>query len=138
MTVDAHSSHSLHASKPLWRRGYVQVLVAAAAGAALGGIWPQADIAVKPLADAFIALIKPSITPLIFLVVSTGVAQVGDMRKVGRIGLKALIYFEIITTIALLMGAIAGNVVNFGAAVQRPSGMRAANRGENENEKSIR
>jgi aerobic C4-dicarboxylate transport protein len=126
MTLDAHSSHSFHASKPLWRRGYVQVLVAAAGGAALGGIWPQAGIAVKPLADAFIALIKLSITPLIFLVVSTGVAQVGDMRKVGRIGLKALIYFEIITTIALLMGTIAGNVVNFGAAVQRPSGTQAA------------
>ena len=65
----------------------------------MGGIWPQAGIAVKPLADGFIALIKLSITPLIFLVVATGVAQVGDMRKVGRIGLKALIYFEIITTI---------------------------------------
>jgi aerobic C4-dicarboxylate transport protein len=91
----------------------------------MGGIWPQAGIAVKPLADGFIALIKLSITPLIFLVVSTGVAQVGDMRKVGRIGLKTLIYFEIITTIALLMGAIVGNVVNFGAAVQRPSAAQA-------------
>ena len=92
----------------------------------MGGIWPQAGIAVKPLADGFIALIKLSITPLIFLVVATGVAQVGDMRKVGRIGLKTLIYFEIITTIALLMGAIVGNVVNFGAAVQRPSATQAA------------
>ena len=70
----------------------------------MGAIWPQAGIAVKPLADGFIALIKLSITPLIFLVVSTGVAQVGDMRKVGRIGLKALIYFEIITTIRALDG----------------------------------
>jgi aerobic C4-dicarboxylate transport protein len=92
----------------------------------MGAIWPQAGIAVKPLADGFIALIKLSITPLIFLVVATGVAQVGDMRKVGRIGLKTLIYFEIITTIALIMGTLVGNAVHFGAAVQRPSGTQLA------------
>jgi aerobic C4-dicarboxylate transport protein len=92
----------------------------------MGAIWPQAGIAVKPLADGFIALIKLSITPLIFLVVATGVAQVGDMRKVGRIGLKTLIYFEIITTIALIMGTLVGNTVHFGAAVQRPSGTQLA------------
>jgi aerobic C4-dicarboxylate transport protein len=92
----------------------------------MGAIWPQAGIAVKPLADGFIALIKLSITPLIFLVVSTGVAQVGDMRKVGRIGLKTLIYFEIITTLALVMGAAVGNLVHFGAAIQRPSATQVA------------
>jgi aerobic C4-dicarboxylate transport protein len=92
----------------------------------MGAIWPQAGIAVKPLADGFIALIKLSITPLIFLVVATGVAQVGDMRKVGRIGLKTLIYFEVITTIALIMGTLVGNAVHFGAAVQRPSGTQLA------------
>jgi aerobic C4-dicarboxylate transport protein len=124
MTSITHSTPQT--AKPLWRRGYVQVLVAAAAGAAMGALWPQAGIAVKPLADGFIALIKLSITPLIFLVVSTGVAQVGDMRKVGRIGLKALIYFEIITTSALLMGATAGNLVHFGAAIQRPSAVQVA------------
>jgi aerobic C4-dicarboxylate transport protein len=126
MTPETHSSHSSHASKPLWRRGYIQVLIAAAAGSALGAFWPQAGIAVKPLADGFIALIKLSITPLIFLVVATGVAQVGDMRKVGRIGLKTLIYFEIITTIALIMGTLVGNAVHFGSAIQRPSGTQAA------------
>jgi aerobic C4-dicarboxylate transport protein len=126
MTLDAHSSHSSQSSKPLWRRGYIQVLVAAAAGAAVGAIWPQTGIALKPLADGFINLIKLSITPLIFLVVATGVAQVGDMRKVGRIGLKTLIYFEIITTIALIMGTLVGNAVHFGASVQRPSGTQVA------------
>jgi aerobic C4-dicarboxylate transport protein len=126
MKLEAHSSHSSHDSKPLWRQGYIQVLIAAAAGSALGAFWPQAGIAVKPLADGFIALIKLSITPLIFLVVATGVAQVGDMRKVGRIGLKTLIYFEVITTIALIMGTVVGNVVHFGSTVQRPSGTQAA------------
>jgi aerobic C4-dicarboxylate transport protein len=92
----------------------------------VGAIWPQTGIALKPLADGFINLIKLSITPLIFLVVATGVAQVGDMRKVGRIGLKTLIYFEIITTIALIMGTLVGNAVHFGASVQRPSGTQVA------------
>jgi aerobic C4-dicarboxylate transport protein len=125
MTAIAASSHQ-HAPKPFWRKAWVQVVFAAAAGAVIGAIWPNAGIAVKPLADGFIALIKLSITPLIFLVVSTGVAQVGDMRKVGRIGLKALIYFEIITTFALILGATVGNLVHFGASVQRPSAAQAA------------
>jgi aerobic C4-dicarboxylate transport protein len=99
--------------------------VAAVAGALLGAFWPAAGVQMKPLADAFIALIKLSITPLIFLVVCTGVAQVGDMRKVGRLGVKALIYFEAITTLALLLGATVGNLVHFGATVQRPSASQA-------------
>lgn len=113
-------------SKRLWRQAWVHVLVAAAAGAAVGALWPSVGIAVKPCADAFIALIKLSIPPLIFLVVATGVAQVGDLRKVGRIGLKTIIYFEVVTTIALLLGGAVGNLVDFGSAVQRPSATQAA------------
>jgi aerobic C4-dicarboxylate transport protein len=125
MTALAASSHS-HTRKPFWRKTWAQVIIAAAAGAVVGAVWPNAGIAVKPLADGFIALIKLSITPLIFLVVATGVAQVGDIKKVGRLGLKTLIYFEIITTFALLLGITVGNFVQFGASVQRPSAAQAA------------
>ncbi len=125
-TIPLHPHPARAASKPLIRQGWFQVILAAALGAVVGAIWPSAGIAVKPLADAFIALIKFSITPLIFLVVCTGVAQVGDMRKVGRIGLKALLYFEAITTFALLMGMTVGNLVDFGSRVQRPNAGQTA------------
>ena len=80
----------------------------------------------KPLADGFIALIQLAIAPLIFLVVATGVAQVGDMRKVGRIGLKAIIYFEAVTTIALLIGLAVGNLVHFSNGVAEATPAQAA------------
>jgi aerobic C4-dicarboxylate transport protein len=110
----------------LWRQAWFQVLIGAVAGAVIGAVWPNVGIALKPCADAFIALIKLSIPPLIFLVIVTGVAQVGDLRKVGRLGLKTLIYFEVVSTIGLLLGALVGNVVDFGSAVQRPSTEQAA------------
>jgi len=125
MTAIATSTHT-PVQKPLWRKPWVQVIFAAAAGAVVGAVWPNAGIAVKPLADGFIALIKLSITPLIFLVVCTGVAQVGDIKKVGRLGLKTLIYFEIITTFALILGMTVGNLVHFGASVQRPNAAQTA------------
>jgi aerobic C4-dicarboxylate transport protein len=126
MTAIAYPLDASISGTPLWRRGYVQVLVAAAAGAIVGGLWPTIGTALKPLADAFISLIKLSITPLIFLVVATGIAQVGDMRKVGRLGLKALLYFEAVTTVALLIGSVVGNLVDFGSQVQRPTADQAA------------
>lgn len=113
------------AAKPWWRQGWVQVLIAAALGAFVGAVWPTAGLAVKPFADIFISLIKFSITPLIFLVVCSGVAQVGDMRKIGRIGLKALIYFEMVSSVALLVGITVSNLVDFGANVNRPTAEQA-------------
>src|SRR5262245_51970293 len=104
MTAITYPLDASSPGTPLWRRGYIQVLVAALIGAVVGGLWPNIGVALKPLADAFISLIKLSITPLIFLVVATGIAQVGDMRKVGRLGVKALVYFEAVTTLALLIG----------------------------------
>src|ERR1700760_1946275 len=126
MTAITYPLEASPLATPLWRRGYVQVLVAAALGAVVGGLWPTIGVALKPLADAFISLIKLTITPLIFLVVCTGIAQVGDMRKVGRLGLKALLYFEAVTTMALLIGAVVGNLVDFGSQVKRPSADQAA------------
>jgi aerobic C4-dicarboxylate transport protein len=84
--------------RPLWREPYVLVAAGAVLGAVAGAVFPAEAAELKPLGDAFISLIKMTITPLIFLVVVTGIAQVGDMRAVGRIGLKALVYFEAVTT----------------------------------------
>jgi aerobic C4-dicarboxylate transport protein len=81
-----------------------QVFVAILAAIALGILDPKHALAMKPLGDLFIKLIRMAIAPIVFLCVSTGVAHIGDIRKVGRIGLKALIYFELVTTIALLIG----------------------------------
>ena len=94
---------------------WVQVLIAMGAAVALGSISPAHAIAMKPLGDAFIRLITMIITVLIFCTVVTGIAGMQDLRKVGRVGGKALLYFEIVSTIALAIGLIVGNVVHPGS-----------------------
>jgi len=103
--------------KPFWREQYFYVLVAAIAGAMLGVFFPNFATACKPLGDVFISLIRMTIAPLIFLVVVAGIAQVGDMRTVGRIGLKAMVYFEIVTTICLVFSLLVARGVQPGAGV---------------------
>jgi len=101
----------------LLRLLYVQVLLAIAAGIVLGTVAPDVAVAFKPLGDEFVRLIK-MITPLlIFVTVVVGIAKMGDMKELGRVGLKALIYFEVVTTVALLIGMIAVNVVQPGAGM---------------------
>jgi len=78
------------------------VIIGAVAGAAMGALAPEYAIQMKPFGDVFIALIKMTIAPLIFLIVVGGVGQVGDMRAVGRIGFKSLVYFEVVTTLCLI------------------------------------
>jgi aerobic C4-dicarboxylate transport protein len=107
--------------RALWRHANVQILFAVVCGALVGWLNPRWGSDLRPLADAFIGLIKLVIGPIVFLIVSTGIAQVGDMRKVGRIGLKALIYFEVLTTLALIVGYILGQVVQPGNGVAPPS-----------------
>jgi aerobic C4-dicarboxylate transport protein len=80
---------------------FVQLLVAIVAGIAVGWLWPGFGANLKPLADGFIKLIKMLIAPIIFCTVVVGIAHVGDLKSVGRIGVKALIYFEVVTTFAL-------------------------------------
>lgn len=81
-----------------------QVVVALIAGVTLGVLWPDFAVALKPLGDGFIKLIKMAIAPLVFGVVVHGIVGAGDLKKVGRVGLKSLIYFEAVTTIALILG----------------------------------
>ena len=101
--------------KPFYRSLWGQVLIGVAIGIALGYLRPHAAIAMKPLGDAFIRLITMIITLVVFCTVVTGIAGMGDMKKVGRVGGKALLYFEVVSTLALLIGMAVGNLVPTGA-----------------------
>lgn len=82
----------------------------------IGWLWPGLGADLRPLADGFIKLIKMLIAPIIFCTVVLGIAHVGDLKSVGRIGVKALIYFEAVTTFALLFGLLVGNLAKPGRA----------------------
>jgi aerobic C4-dicarboxylate transport protein len=93
---------------------YVQVILGMILGITLAAISPETGVDMKPLGDGFIKLIKMVIAPIIFCTVVTGIAHVGDIKKAGKLGLKALIWFEVITTIALVMGLVIGNLSGIG------------------------
>ncbi|WP_026802622.1 C4-dicarboxylate transporter DctA [Arenimonas oryziterrae] len=97
-----------------WKSLYLQVLVAIAIGIVLGVVDPKLGEQLEPLGKAFIALVKMVIGPVIFLTVVVGMAKMGDLKHVGRIGVKALIYFEIMTTLALALGLVVVNLVRPG------------------------
>jgi aerobic C4-dicarboxylate transport protein len=105
------------AAKPWYRVLYVQVLIAIVLGVIVGWQWP--DVAtndwIKALGDGFIKLIKMVIAPIIFCTVVSGIAHIQDAKKVGRIGIKALVYFEVVSTFALIIGLLVGNLVRPGA-----------------------
>jgi aerobic C4-dicarboxylate transport protein len=103
--------------KTLLRSLYFQVIVAIALGVLLGALYPHAGVMLKPLGDGFIKLIKMLIGPIIFCTVVTGIAGVQDMKKVGRTGGLALIYFEAMSTVALLLGLAVVNIVRPGAGM---------------------
>jgi aerobic C4-dicarboxylate transport protein len=100
--------------KPLYQQLYVQVLTAIALGAVLGHFFPEFGIALKPLGDAFIKLVKMIIAPVIFLTVATGIAGMSDMKAVGSVVGKAFAYFLTFSTLALIIGLVVGNVVRPG------------------------
>lgn len=104
------------ATKPPWYTSlFIQLLLAIVAGILVGWLWPDIGGSLKPLADGFIKLIKMLIAPIIFCTVVLGIAHVGDLKSVGRIGVKALIYFEAVTTFALIFGLVVGNIVKPGS-----------------------
>ena len=111
-TMDAVPGH-----KPFFKSLYFQVLLAIAAGVLLGHFYPQLGEQMKPLGDAFIKTIKMVIAPIIFCTVVHGIASMQDMRKVGRVGLKALVYFELLTTLALIVGLLVANTLQPGAGM---------------------
>jgi aerobic C4-dicarboxylate transport protein len=103
--------------RPLWKSLYVQVLIAIALGVLVGWLWPTTGAALKPLGDGFIKLVKMIITPVIFLTVVTGIAGMRDLRAFGRIAAKAFAYFILMSTFALVVGLVVGNVVQPGAGL---------------------
>ncbi|WP_143297659.1 cation:dicarboxylate symporter family transporter, partial [Burkholderia pseudomallei] len=90
--------------KPFYKVLYVQVIFAIVVGVILGHYYPSLAVDMKPLGDGFIKLIKMVIGPIIFCTVVTGIAGMQDMKKVGRVGGKALLYFEIVSTYARVLG----------------------------------
>lgn len=96
---------------------YVQVLIGIFLGIVIGELWPSFGVDLKPLGDGFITLIRAVVPVLIFATVAVGIAKMGDIRRVGVVGLRALIYFEVVSTIALFVGLIVGNVLQPGAGL---------------------
>src|ERR1700722_18272509 len=105
------------AAKHWYKNLYVQVLIAILLGVVLGWLWPvlATNAWIKALGDCFIKLIKMVIAPIIFCTVVSGISHIQDAKKVGRIGIKALVYFEIVSTFALIIGLTVGNLVRPGA-----------------------
>ena len=99
------------------RQLWVQVLIGMAIGIAVGVLAPSWGVALKPVADAFVKLVKMLLAPIIFGTVAVGIAQMGNLRDVGRLGLKALVYFELLSTVALAAGLVVANVVKPGAGM---------------------
>ena len=104
-------------SAPLYKSLYFQVLVAIAIGVLLGYFLPDTAAQMKPLGDGFIKLIKMMIAPIIFCTVVTGIAGMENMKAVGETGVLALLYFEVVSTLALIVGLVIVNVVKPGAGM---------------------
>jgi aerobic C4-dicarboxylate transport protein len=103
--------------QPFYRKLYVQVLVAVALGAALGYALPDFSIQLKPIGDVFIKAIKVVVAPIIFTTIALGIAKMRDIRHVANVGVKALIYFEVASTLALIIGMVVGNVWQVGGGL---------------------
>src|SRR6266852_2263953 len=104
------------AAKPWYKILYLQVLMAILLGIVVGWLWPNlaTNDWIKALGDGFIKLIKMVIAPIIFCTVVSGIAHIDDARKVGRVGVKALVYFEVVSSFALILGLIMGNLIQVG------------------------
>jgi aerobic C4-dicarboxylate transport protein len=102
---------------PLYRSLYAQVLAGITLGILVGLIWPETGAAMRPLGDGFIKLVRMLIGPIIFTTVVVGLAHTGEMREVGRIGLRAIIYFEVVSNLALVIGLIVVNVLQPGVGL---------------------
>jgi aerobic C4-dicarboxylate transport protein len=96
---------------------YLQVITAVIIGALIGHFYPAFGTSMKPLGEGFIKLVKMLIAPIVFATVVTGIAKMGDLKKVGRVGLKGIIYFEALTTLALFIGLVVGKILKPGAGM---------------------
>src|SRR6202045_1583051 len=130
MAVTTATREPRRAAKPWYKILYVQVLIAILLGIVVGWLWPElaTNDWIKALGDGFIKLIKMVIAPIIFCTVVSGIAHIQDARKVGRVGIKALIYFEIVSSFALILGLVVGNLVQVGHGLAaKPDAAAVAN-----------
>src|SRR6202012_534766 len=121
---------SARAAKPWYKILYVQVLFAILLGVVVGSLWPNlaTNDWIKALGDGFIKLIKMVIAPIIFCTVVSGIAHIQDARKVGRVGVKALVYFEVVSSFALIVGLLMGNLIKVGHGLAaKPDAAAVAN-----------
>ncbi|MEA2830988.1 MAG: aerobic C4-dicarboxylate transport protein [Bradyrhizobium sp.] len=120
----------VRAAKPWYKILYVQVLIAILLGIVVGWLWPNVATNewIKALGDGFIKLIKMLIAPIIFCTVVSGISHIQDARKVGRVGVKALVYFEIVSSFALILGLVMGNLIQVGHGLAaKPDAAAVAN-----------
>ena len=96
---------------------YIQVLLGVVLGAALGYFWPALAVRMQPFGDVFIKLVRMIIAPIVFVTVVVGIAKLSDAKEVGRIGIKAIVYFEVMTTIAMFIGLVVAHVIQPGAGL---------------------
>ena len=108
------ASPSVPIRKPWYRHLYAQVIIGVLLGILVGWRWPETAKALKPLGDGFIKLVKMMIAPIIFCTVVHGIASMGELRKLGRLGFKALLYFEVVSTLALFIGLLVVNLARPG------------------------
>src|ERR1044072_2781881 len=103
--------------RPLYADLSLQILAAMLVGSLVGYLWPQSADSLRPLGDLFIRLVRMIVAPIIFCTVVHGIASVGEAKRVGRVAIKTLIYFEIVTTIALVLGLLVVNLWAPGASM---------------------
>ena len=115
--MSAADSTAPRKHKPWYSVLYIQVLIAIAIGIFIGRFFPKTGIALKPLGDAFVGLIRMMIAPVIFCVIVQGIAGMADLKKVGKVGIKTLIYFEAVSTLALAIGIVVAVVIRPGAGL---------------------
>src|ERR1700675_203522 len=130
MTATIATEVPVSAAKPWYRVLYIQVLIGVVLGALVGWLWPAfaTNDWIKALGDGFIKLIKMLIAPIIFCTVVSGIAHIQDARKVGRVGIKALVYFEIVSSFALILGLVMGNLFQIGHGLAaKPDAAAVAN-----------
>jgi len=114
------ASPAAQGKSPLWRGLGFQVVIAMVLGAAVGFLFPSFAVQLKILGDIFLRLIKTAVAPLVFLCVAVGIVSAGDFKRIGKVGLVAMLYFEVVSSLALAVGLLAGNLLGVG------HGMRAA------------
>lgn len=117
ITISDRGGSAPRRARLLYKDLSIQVLMAMVLGALTGYLWPQSADALKPLGDLFIKLVRMLVAPIVFCTVVHGIASVGEARKVGRVAIKALIYFEVVTTVAMVIGLVLVNLWSPGAGM---------------------